>query len=346
MEIALYQIDMERDANRVAFANLELLEKFQGSPEINCNIYDKVYEGDVDCSGLEDVFHLFNMEHPLDYGGRSMSVSDVLEVRSGPVEPGFYFCDSFGFQKVDFRPELSGSKLPETIRVVLLEPGKEARITEVDSSLSGLQRAVNGWIEAIDLPGDEDALLVCNEEGKNDGLPLNRAIREPDTVEEMDYGELVSRFRAAEREGHHLTGYVVFTEDSFTKPYSELSRTYEISSNNKAFQSNMGGYSIFASCLDGTDPCIRLEAYMAAEKGGRNGWKIERCYTKEAGREILDVIAGTCIICGNGDARFASLSEEQAQRLAKKFRYPEHFVRLGDEIKAIPYKPKEKTKER
>ena len=51
-----------------------------------------------------------------------------------------------------------------------------------------------------------------------------------------------------------------------------------MSSNNKAFQEGMGGYSIYGSSLDGTDPCVRLERYMAVEKGGKDGWKIERCY--------------------------------------------------------------------
>ena len=56
----------------------------------------------------------------------------------------------------------------------------------------------------------------------------------------MSYQEMTKRFREAENNRkEHLTGYVVFTEDSFDKPYSEESRTYVISSNNKAFQSGM-----------------------------------------------------------------------------------------------------------
>ena len=64
-----------------------------------------------------------------------MSVSDILKVRSGPVEPGFYFCDSFGFEKVDFQPGLAGNKMPETIRVVLLELGKR-KVFQAQSSVS------------------------------------------------------------------------------------------------------------------------------------------------------------------------------------------------------------------
>ncbi len=94
----------------------------------------------------------------------------------------------------------------------------------------------------------------------------------------MSYGEMVSKFRAVERKGEHLPGYIVFTQDSFDIPYDELSRTYGLSSDNKAFQPNMGGYSIYGYCLSGTDPCVRLERYMAVEGGGKDGWKIERCF--------------------------------------------------------------------
>ena len=92
---------------------------------------------------------------------------------------------------------------------------------------------------------------------------------------EMSYAELSTLFRSVNDKGlSSITGYIVFTADSFDKEYSETSRTYCVSSNNKAYQSGMGGYSIYGSCLDGTDSCIRLEGYMR----GENSWKIEKCY--------------------------------------------------------------------
>ena len=30
--------------------------------------------------------------------------------------------------------------------------------------------------------------------------------------------------------------------------------------------------------LDGSDPHIRLEAYMAEERGGKDSWRVEYCY--------------------------------------------------------------------
>ena len=92
---------------------------------------------------------------------------------------------------------------------------------------------------------------------------------------EMSYAELSTLFRSVNEKGlTPVVGYIVFTADSFEKPYSEVSRTYRVPSDNKAYQSGMGGYSIYGSCLDGTDPCIRLEGYMR----GENAWKIEKCY--------------------------------------------------------------------
>ena len=59
----------------------------------------------------------------------------------------------------------------------------------------------------------------------------------------------------------------------------------------KAFQPNMGGYSIYGSSLDGTDVCVRLERYMVSERGEKDGWKIERCYFKKDDLEkVKDLI--------------------------------------------------------
>jgi len=95
---------------------------------------------------------------------------------------------------------------------------------------------------------------------------------------DMTYQKMKTYFRAAERQNQHLTGYIVISPASFEKEYSLKSRTYVVSSDNKAYRPNMGGYSIFASSLDGSDPCVRLEQYMSSERGDPNGWQIERCY--------------------------------------------------------------------
>jgi len=63
----------------------------------------------------------------------------------------------------------------EKITVLLLEPEQEARVIELDNSLESMQKTVGGNIEVI-YPFTNDACIVCNEEGKLLGLPLNRAL--------------------------------------------------------------------------------------------------------------------------------------------------------------------------
>lgn len=176
MEIKIYQINSDRDENRVRFLGLDSLPKFQASDQIDSAIYDMVFDGPVSCTSLEDVYQKFNLDHPCDFKGHSLSVSDVVEVvDSEDVESGFYFCDSIGFKQVTFSPELIPQQGKSTIQVVMLEPGKIARVGEIEASLEGLQKAVGGYIEAI-YPFEEQVCIVCNEEGKINGMKLNRAI--------------------------------------------------------------------------------------------------------------------------------------------------------------------------
>lgn len=106
MKIRVYQINSDKDENRMMFMAYDRLELFQGSSEIDCKIYDKVYDKEVACSNLEEVYMLLNIHRPADYEGRSLSVSDVVEVyESDTISPGFYFCDSCGFEEVTFHLE-------------------------------------------------------------------------------------------------------------------------------------------------------------------------------------------------------------------------------------------------
>ena len=102
-------------------------------------------------------------------------------------------------------------------------------------------------------------------------------------MKKLSYQEQVSKFIEHEKNnisGKHMTGFIVFTEDSFKRQYSLKSRTYEVSSGCKAFVPNMCGYSIFGDSLDGTDRGVRLDRYMRDEHGGADGWKVDYCYVE------------------------------------------------------------------
>lgn len=126
--------------------------------------------------------------------------------------------------------------MSDKIKVLLLEPGKLARASIIDASLKGMQKVVGGMIEPY-YPFEEHVCIVCKQEGKFNGMPLNRAV----------YGE--------------------------------------------------------------------------------HG-------------KMLDIIAGPAFLCDCSGENFGSLTEEQVARYAKQFKYPERFFRLGNEIKAVPFHPK------
>ena len=93
---------------------------------------------------------------------------------------GDHILDADNFVDVEFEGKESVEREKEkTIDVLLVEPGQYPRMTSIGSDLHSLQKAVGGDIEAI-YPYDDPIAIVCAEEGKINGEPLNRAIRDED----------------------------------------------------------------------------------------------------------------------------------------------------------------------
>lgn len=65
------------------------------------------------------------------------------------------------------------------ISEILLEPGKMAKIVEIEDSLESLQEALGGYIEEY-MPFEDEVALIVDEERKINGRPLNRSIRNDD----------------------------------------------------------------------------------------------------------------------------------------------------------------------
>ena len=93
---------------------------------------------------------------------------------------GDHILDADNFVDVEFEGKESVEREKEkTIDVLLVEPGQYPQMTSIGSDLHSLQKAVGGDIEAI-YPYDDPIAIVCAEEGKINGDPLNRAIRDED----------------------------------------------------------------------------------------------------------------------------------------------------------------------
>ena len=65
------------------------------------------------------------------------------------------------------------------MQVVVVEPKKKPTVQDIGSDLEAMRKIVGGSIEAV-YPFADPVALICNEEGKLLGLPLNRALRDED----------------------------------------------------------------------------------------------------------------------------------------------------------------------
>lgn len=63
------------------------------------------------------------------------------------------------------------------MKVLLIKPGKKPETVDIEPGLESLQKMVDGNIQVV-YPFEELVGLVMNEDGKLNGLPLNRALRD------------------------------------------------------------------------------------------------------------------------------------------------------------------------
>ena len=67
------------------------------------------------------------------------------------------------------------------MKILFVEPGKEAQPAEIQGDLKEMQAIVGGRIEAL-YPWADPVALICNDEGKLLRLPLNRMLEDYDVI--------------------------------------------------------------------------------------------------------------------------------------------------------------------
>lgn len=100
-KIEIYQMPIEHPG---VFMNLEFNQK-KGF-NLTKSAYKQVYSCErAGMYCLNDAWNEFNYQHPADYRGRSLSVSDVVVIIEDGTQTA-YFVDSFGFKTLaDFFKE-------------------------------------------------------------------------------------------------------------------------------------------------------------------------------------------------------------------------------------------------
>ena len=119
----------------------------------------------------------------------------------------------------------------------------------------------------------------------------------------------------------------------------KLARKAEIGTSLEDLQKVVGGD------IQAIYPYSEEVALVCDDEGKINGKGLSRAVYSEDG-EMIDIIAGTFFICDCSGENFGSLNEEQLERYEKQFRFPENFIRVNGEIKAIKYIPEISRDER
>ena len=107
--------------------------------------YDLVYTAPLDGkTTLEDIYRTFNIDHPADFKGHSLSVSDVVVLHQGGKDTAHY-CDSFGFQQV-----------PEFLR--------ENPLRTAELSTEQNENMIDGFINNTPSMGELEAKVKAGEQ--------------------------------------------------------------------------------------------------------------------------------------------------------------------------------------
>ncbi len=90
-----------------------------------------------------------------------------------------YFDGSLEDIPDEYRLGDSETREPEKITALVLEPMKKPYVKEIEHTLENLQNEVGGSIEAV-YPFEDKVAIICNDEHKFNGMPMNRCLRDQD----------------------------------------------------------------------------------------------------------------------------------------------------------------------
>ena len=99
---AIYQLKRDDATADLRFMNSEYLQKKGIEPQYEN--YELVYTGALTKDGsqvekLENLYRIFNIEHPQDFTGHSLSVSDIVALKQASVV-SYHYVDSIGYKEL------------------------------------------------------------------------------------------------------------------------------------------------------------------------------------------------------------------------------------------------------
>lgn len=112
------------------------------------------------------------------------SKEEAQQMVSDQWRAGDHILDADNFVEVEFESndgkEISAERAPDdTIEVLMVEPGQYPRVSAPAPTLPPCRRRWTAISKAV-YPYDDPVALICGEEAKLEGKPLNRALRDGD----------------------------------------------------------------------------------------------------------------------------------------------------------------------
>lgn len=115
------------------------------------------------------------------------------------------------------------------MKILVIAPLEEPALREIDGSLAAMQRIVGGTIQAVyPFEEQEPVVLICHDEGKLLGLPLNRALYHPETGELYDVIAETFFLCGAPPEEDHFTSLTDGQITAFSKRFAPVEQFLSI----------------------------------------------------------------------------------------------------------------------
>lgn len=93
---AIYQLKDDGGLWGYAFTNYDTLKK--SGKKVERNNYNLIYADAHNDESLDDIYTRFNIDHPKDFRGHSLSVSDVIVLKDDDGQYSAFYVDSIGFK--------------------------------------------------------------------------------------------------------------------------------------------------------------------------------------------------------------------------------------------------------
>ncbi len=369
----IYQLKDDDSTRGLRFESLEQIKKDKQLPVIEN--YELIYSARMKAdTTLESIFTEFNTNRPYDFYGHSLSVSDIV-VLSDKGKNNAYYCDKASWKKVDKffdyvhtrSAAISNYKgmtafvgcddklyLGKSENYIFGESGfayydnRDKSLTYITDNLTLYPFLYgSGWVctqqEMLDNGSFTKEIYAEYDRLQKGVLSQFEQIRELkfadkpfnylETAEkqiEQNYNKIdgIINNEPPESEDKNMDDKIsVLAVEPMKEPYVK-----EINPGLDSLQKEVGGL------IQATYPYDDMVAIICNDEGKLNGLPLNRAIYNDD-KEMTDIIAGTFLIVGLGEENFTSLSDGLQKKYANIFKNPEEFVRIGNEIVAIPVKP-------